>query len=162
MLRFFLCFVALTALYYVVVLLPWVDSTAFPAYLRINARISAAVLNGFGQACHVDNTTIRSPHFAITVRRGCDALEPAWLFAAAVLAFPAPWRRRFAGLLAGTAVILALNLVRIVSLYLLGAHAPALFESAHLEIWPVCFIAIALALWLLWVRRIPASRHASA
>jgi len=150
-LRFGLTFGVLTALYYVAALLPWTDHTLFPAYLESNARISNAILHWFGQASVVTGTTIRSPQFSITIKRGCDALEPSWLFCAAVLAFPAPWRRRLPGLAIGVAAILTLNFVRIVSLYFLGIHLPVIFETMHLEIWPMLFILAALLLWIGWL-----------
>jgi len=150
-LRFGLTFCLLMALYYIVALLPWTDGTLFPAYLEYNAKISNAILHWFGQSSTVVNATIRSPQFSITIKRGCDALEPSWLFCAAVIAFPAPWRRRLAGMVAGVAAILSLNLVRIVSLYFLGVHQPAFFETMHLEVWPVIFIIAALILWISWI-----------
>jgi exosortase H (IPTLxxWG-CTERM-specific) len=150
-LRFGLTFGILMALYYVVALLPWTDTTLFPAYLKENAKISNTILHWFGQASAVTGSTIRSPQFAITIKRGCDALEPSWLFCAAVLAFPAPWRRRLIGMVVGVLAILTLNLVRIVSLYFFGIHLPGSFETMHLEIWPVVFILAALLLWLGWI-----------
>jgi len=150
-LRFGLTFGLVTAIYYVLALTPWVDGDLFPAYLRANAWVSNALLNWLGQSCQADGTTIRSPQFAITIKRGCDALEPSWLFCAAVLAFPAPWRRRLPGMAVGVAAILTLNLVRIVSLYFIGIHFPGFFETMHLEIWPVVFIIVALLLWFVWI-----------
>jgi len=150
-LRFGLTFGVLMAIYYVVALLPWTDGTLFPAYLRSNAELSNTILRWFGQASVVTGSTIRSPQFSITIKRGCDALEPSWLFCAAVLAFPAPWRRRLPGMALGVAAILTLNLVRIVSLFFLGLHLPAFFEMVHLEVWPVLFILAALLLWLGWL-----------
>lgn len=149
--RFGLTFSLVTLLYYVFALVPWVDEELFPAYLRTNAQASSAILNGLGQTCHVENATIRSPQFSITIKRGCDAFEPSWLFCAAVLAFPASWRRRLSGMAIGVAVILALNLIRIVSLYYVGLHLPGFFETIHLEVWPVIFMLVALLLWLNWI-----------
>jgi exosortase H (IPTLxxWG-CTERM-specific) len=149
--RFGLTFGVLMALYYIVTLLPWTDGKLFPAYLEANAKLSNVVLHWFGQASVVAGATIRSPQFSITIKRGCDALEPSWLFCAAVFAFPTSWRRRLPGMFVGVLVILILNLVRIVSLYFLGIHLPAFFETMHLEIWPVIFILVALFLWLGWI-----------
>ena len=149
--RFGLTFGTVTLVYYVVTLLPWIDGTLFPAYLEANARISNAILHLLDQATVVTGTTIRSPQFSVTIKRGCDALEPSWLFCAAVLAFPAPWHRRLVGMAFGVAAILTLNLVRIVSLYFLGVHLPNFFETMHLEVWPVIFIFTALLLWLGWI-----------
>jgi len=150
-LRFGLTFALVTLLYYVVALSTWMDGALFPAYLQVNAMLSNSILHWFGQASTVAGTTIHSPQFSITIKRGCDALEPSWLFCAAVLAFPATWRRRLPGMLIGVTAILALNLVRIVSLYFVGIHLPGLFETMHLEVWPVVFILVALLLWIRWI-----------
>lgn len=155
-------FSLLMAVFYVVSLLPWVDRVALPAYMHLNAAAGAAVLNTFGQGTHAEGIAIRSAAYAVNIRRGCDAIEPSWLLAACVLAFPAGLRAKFGGILAGVVLLHALNLVRITSLFLVGPRWPALFETLHLEIWPVAFIAAAIALWFLWLHRLrPAASPAA-
>jgi exosortase H (IPTLxxWG-CTERM-specific) len=151
MIRFGFSFGILMGLYYCLVLVPFGDGLMY-RYLRANARLASGIINLFGQASRVSGTTIRSAGFAIAVKRGCDAIEPAWFFCAAVLSFPAAFSRKLRGLLAGAAAILALNLARIVSLFYIGLHEPGLFEIAHLEIWPAAFIVAAILLWLGWIR----------
>jgi exosortase H (IPTLxxWG-CTERM-specific) len=149
-LGFFGRFALLLAAFQGVVLLPWADR-AYYGCLCANARVAGAVLRGFGEDVHVFGVIIRTAGYAVAIRRGCDAIEPAWFFCAAVLAFPLPWRRKWPGLLAGTAVLFAVNLLRIVSLYFIGRRIPPLFPSAHLEWWPAAFILAAIALWLAWI-----------
>ena len=150
-LRFLAVFGLLLGVFYAAVFLPVCDR-AFYRYLCVNARVANALLRGLGQSTTVAAVTIRSAQYAVSIRRGCDAIEPAWFFCAAVLAFPGHWRRKPAGLAVGIAAILALNLVRIVSLYFIGLHLPRFFPAAHLEVWPVVFIVVALALWIAWIR----------
>jgi len=66
------------------------------------------------------------------------------LFVAAVLAWPAPWRRRLAAAASGVALLFVVNVIRISSLYFVGLHLPSAFETIHLELWPIVMIAIAL------------------
>ena len=108
-------------------------------------------MNWLGQTTQVSDITIRSAQYAITVRRGCDAVEPSCFFCAALLAFPAPWVRKVLGILAGAVLLQALNLLRIVSLYFIGLHYPRFFNPAHVEIWPALFILVAIALWGGWI-----------
>jgi exosortase H (IPTLxxWG-CTERM-specific) len=143
-------FVALMALAYSLTIIPWFQQVVFPLYLRFNAMIAESVLNVIGEQVHRTDLSISSDRFALQVQRGCDAMEPTMLFVAAVFAFPATWRQRGAGALAGAATLLALNIVRIVSLFLIGAYAPALFDSVHLEIWQVVFIMLTILLWTTW------------
>jgi len=138
-------------LFYGLTLTPFFDRLLY-AYLVANAWLANAVLHLFGEATQISNITIRSSRFAITVRRGCDAIEPAWFFCAAVLAFPASWKARILGALAGSLLLQGLNVIRIVSLYYLGFLFPRLFSIAHLEIWPAVFIVTAMLLWIGWIR----------
>lgn len=149
-LRFGVGFSALMALYYAVALTPQFDRVLFEC-LAWNARASNAVLNLLGQGTTASELTIHSPRFAINVRRGCDAFEPAWFLCAAILAFPAPPRRKPAGMLVGCVVIFATNIVRISSLYLIGVYWPTFFSPAHLEVWPIALILLAVFLWITWI-----------
>lgn len=163
-LRFGLTFGGLMALYYAILLIPFFDRLLY-AYLSANAWATNALLNSLGQDSNVSGTTLQAASFAITVRRGCDALEPAWFHCAAVLAFPAPFRRKLPGMLIGVAVILSFNLLRIGSLFLIRGYWPTLFATAHLEIWPIFFIFLALALWagwIVWAGKSDAHRNAPA
>jgi exosortase/archaeosortase family protein len=81
---------------------------------------------------------------------GCDGLQPIALYCFAVIASPIPWRFKLPGLLAGTVALLALNVVRIVTLFWTGIHAPRIFEMLHIDIWQTIFIIAALLLWILW------------
>ncbi len=139
------------ALYYLLILTPFCDRLLY-AYLGLNARMAHSILNWFGQDTHVSELTIRSARFAIAVRRGCDAIEPSWFFCAALLSFPASSRQKAVGILAGTALFQALNLIRIVSLYFVGIFYPKFFGTAHVEVWPAVFILVAILLWLGWIR----------
>lgn len=157
-LAFTLRFSLLMALFYALSLLPWADRVAFPAYMRANAAAGSLVLHTLGEDTRVDGISIRSERFAVNIKRGCDAVEPSWLLAACIVAFPAAAVAKLWGCLAGVALLQVLNIVRIVSLFMVGQRWPRLFETLHLEVWPMVFIAAAIALWLAWLRRL---RHVS-
>ncbi len=74
--------------------------------------------------------------------------------AAAVLAFPATAAQRAAATLLGCLVIQAVNLVRIVTLYLLGCHRPEWFETFHVTVWQTVVFAVAIAFFVFWTRRV--------
>lgn len=143
------------AVFYGLLLIPAVDRVVY-GYLVANAWISNAILDLLGFATRVDGTLIASADFSIAVRRGCDGLEPAALVISALLAFPAPWTRKIAGILVGTAVLLLLNILRIVSLFWIGSVSRPIFAKAHLEIWPLLFILAAFVIcwgWVRWVQQ---------
>jgi exosortase H (IPTLxxWG-CTERM-specific) len=152
-LRFGISFAILVAAYYAIAVTDVFDHLLV-RLLHWNALASCALLNLFGQDCHISDTYIRSQKFAVNIRRGCDAAEPVWFFVAAVLSFPAPVRSKLAGITVGAALITAANILRISSLFMIGAYFPQFFPTAHLEIWPAMLIVLAAVLWIAWLVRL--------
>jgi exosortase H (IPTLxxWG-CTERM-specific) len=91
--------------------------------------------------------------FTFHVVADCGAIPSMSIFLAAVLAFPAPWSRRFLGILLGIPVLYALNILRLACLGALGAWVGPgpLFDFAHHYVWQGIFIVFVVAVWLLWV-----------
>ncbi len=117
------------------------------------AHASAAVLNVLQERVSVVGTEIRASGFGVDIENGCNGVETALLFCAAVLAFPASWKARGIGLLLGFVAIQGINLVRVVSLFWIGRHHPALFSSAHTVIWQSAVVLAGVLLFLLWASR---------
>jgi exosortase H (IPTLxxWG-CTERM-specific) len=149
---FALAFGLLLAVFYAATLAPLFKDRLFPAYLNLNAGVANWILNLGGQHTTAAASLISSLRFSVDIKRGCDAVEPTALFVAAVLAFPAAWRRKLPGVLMGALVLALLNLVRVVTLFLVGVYFPKTFELMHGEIWQTAFILLALLLWALWIR----------
>jgi exosortase/archaeosortase family protein len=147
---FGLKFGLLILLLYLILDLPVGDRMLF-VYLEFNAWLTNFFLNIFGQHSHVaDGVVVSSTQFSMAIRRGCDAVEATWLLCAAILAFPAPVKKKLWGTLAATVALQALNIVRLLTLYWIGVHWPSFFNSAHMELWPTIFIIVAIVLFLCW------------
>ena len=153
--------VLLVVFYFVVAWRPVNDAAVVPFTAGV-ARVSAAVLRALGEDVTVAGTEIRSSTFAVNIENGCNGVETALLFGAAVLAFPAPWRRRLMGLAAGFAAIEAINLIRVVSLFWIGAHRPAFFSSSHTVLWQSVVVLCGVLLFLAWASREQRARAAAA
>lgn len=127
----------------------------FPKYLSLNAFAAGKILNVLGQNVAVRDKTIRSNErpFSIEIARGCDAVEPAMLFCAAVMASPVPVLQRILAAIGGTVVLMILNFVRVVSLFLVGIYWNAAFDTMHLDVWQVVFIFLAALLFVLWATK---------
>lgn len=93
--------------------------------------------------------------FAVAIAPGCDGIEAVIILVAAVLAFPAPWKHRLAGIGIGFLAIQGLNLVRIISLFYLGQWSRVAFDWFHLYLWQALIVLDALAVWLIWLRYLP-------
>ena len=120
------------------------------------AAASAAVVRAFDGSALAQGKTLYDPRsgFGVTIEAGCNGVEAMLVLLAGILAYPAPWRARLAGLAVGTVAIQALNLVRIVSLFYLGQWNYAWFEWAHLYVWQALIMLDALVVWLLWMRSV--------
>ena len=150
-LRFLGLFILFMAIYYVLSTTSTMRDRFFPWYLEANARASVATLSAFGYPDATRHgTTVSSARGTVTVARGCDAMEPAALFISAVLASPVSWGSRLLAAVVGTALLLAINLIRIISLFLCAVHWKSAFDIMHLDVWQALFIFLAIFLWAIW------------
>ena len=150
-LKFLAIFAFLMVVYWGATTTSAVKDGFFPWYLEMNAKASAGILHGFGyEDMRRDGNALVSPRGAITVERGCDAVEPTALFASAVLASPIVLRSRLIAVGAGTVLLMLMNLFRIISLFLCDVHWKAAFDIMHLDVWQTLFIVFAIVLWGVW------------
>jgi exosortase H (IPTLxxWG-CTERM-specific) len=135
------------------VVLPWTEALA---------RISAGIATLFDSHVAALGRILRSTSngFAVSIEAGCNGIEAAIVLIAAIVAFPAPWKHRAIGILAGLAAVQALNVLRVISLFYLGQWSLPVFEWAHLYLWQALIMLDVLVVWLFWIRTIPARRVA--
>jgi exosortase/archaeosortase family protein len=128
-----------------------IRETWFARYLAAYASVAGAVLRLGGADVHAVGGQLIG-RISLEVAKNCDAMDVNILFAAAVLAFPARWGRRAAGIGVGVALLATVNVLRIASLYCIGVRWPSAFEVIHAEVWPLALVALAVAAFLLWCR----------
>jgi exosortase H (IPTLxxWG-CTERM-specific) len=150
--KYALKFGTLMLLFYAVSVMPFCERVFWPLNLQANAWMANGILNGLRQHTQLIGDTIRTESYAFVVKRGCDATEQAWLFVAAVVAFPVSWRRKVTGVLLGTLLLLILNQARIVALFFVGRGYPEMYDSMHLTLFPAMFVVMAMMLWVAWMR----------
>jgi exosortase/archaeosortase family protein len=92
----------------------------------------------------------------VNIRNGCNGVEAMLIFLAAVLAFPASWKARVAGLVLGILAIQVVNLIRVVALFLTGVYFPSIFNASHTVIWQTIVILFGVLLWIFWANRFAA------
>ena len=97
----------------------------------------------------------------IEIVAGCNGVEAVLILVSAVLAFPAPWKHKLAGIGIGFVAIQALNLVRIISLFYLGQWNRTWFDWFHLYLWQALIVLDALVAFLVWLRWLPQPPRAS-
>jgi len=152
-------FVALIALYCLVAWNPVNDHVIVPI-TQVIASAAGAILHVMGQGVTVSGTTISSNRFAVNINNGCNGIEAMLILLAAIGSFPATMRARIAGLAFGAVIVQLLNEIRIVSLYLIGAYKPSLFQIFHTAVWQVVVILAAIVFFLQWSARVAPSQLA--
>ena len=119
---------------------------------------TSAGLNLLGTSTRVDGTILSSGTFAVDIVAECTAVGPLVLFIGAVAAYPSSLKAKSLGVLLGLVVLSLVNLVRIISLFLIGSAYPDYLEIAHLLVWQTAIILFAIILWLFWVERMAGAR----
>lgn len=164
MLRFVATFlVCLTALFTIELLQP-VQAHVIVPFTSSLAHVSVALMRLFDTHVIAQNDAIVDALSGggIQIVAGCNGVEAVLILVSAVLAFPAPWKHKLAGVAIGFVAIQALNLVRIISLYYLQRWNHVWFEWFHLYLWQALIILDALIFWLVWLRWLPPARTAAA
>lgn len=124
-------------------------------FSRMLVRCSQALISVCGGKAILDGAILRSPDgFAVEMRDGCNAVEVTILLWAAVVAFPATWRLKLAGLIGGSFVIQVVNIFRFISLFYLGQYSVRWFEFAHSYLWESLILLDTIVIFWLWVNRV--------
>lgn len=160
--KFLLRFVVLLLGFYALVAIQPVNDAVVVPFTAFLVKVSAGILLAVGEQVVREGTVIRSALFAVDVKNGCNGIEATLLLLAAMLAFPASARARAAGLAIGLLAIQGVNLVRIVSLFWLGAHRRDVFELFHAAIWQTLLILLAVGIFLAWGKRLRRGEAAEA
>lgn len=123
------------------------------------ARITVWIIKIFDSQAMATGNVIQdlASGFGVAIEAGCNGVEAVIILLAAILAFPAPMPYRLKGILLGMAAIMLLNVARIITLFYLGKWDMAIFEWAHLYVWPVLIILDALVVFMLWTHFAPRS-----
>ncbi|MGE0356047.1 MAG: exosortase H [Burkholderiales bacterium] len=157
MVRFFVAFVAILVALFAAELTPPVQGAVVLPWTEALASASAGLITLFDPRVAAYGKILLNPTngFAISIEAGCNGIEAAIILIAAMLAFPAPWKHRVVGILAGLSAVQALNVVRVISLFYLGQWNMGFFEWAHLYLWQALIMLDVLVVWLVWIRTLP-------
>ncbi|MEE9345270.1 MAG: exosortase H [Methylococcales bacterium] len=157
MLRFFIIFVIIQGVLFTLELLQPVREFFVIPFTEVIAHASAWVVQLFDSNVISHGILLQDSKtgFAVSIESGCNGIEAALVLIAAILAYPAPWKHKLIGLVAGLLTIQILNLIRIISLFYLGQWNQQVFEWAHLYVWQGLIMLDALVVFLIWLRTIP-------
>ena len=160
MLRFFIIFSVLLIGLFTLELFQSAEKYIILPFTSMIADISVWIVQGFDDNVIASGNVLRDKvsGFGVRIERGCNGLEAVIILFSAIFAFPAPFKNKLIGFVAGFFAIQLLNLVRIISLYYLGQWNYTAFEWFHLYLWQALIILDALVVWLIWLRTLPGAR----
>jgi len=149
--RFLLLFCVSLAVLFGLLLAPFTEP-AIRSFTTGLVTVSAQLIRVFGGHAAARGDILENPtsHFAIQMAYGCNGAHVTILLWAAVLAFPATWKQKAKGLLAGTAAIHVVNLIRFISLFYVGEYNRAWFDFAHLYLWESLMMIDTLVIFWTW------------
>lgn len=148
--RYAITFLIGAFVFYIITDMAWFENVR-QVVLDVFASISSRFLSILGYGTIAQKGNVSSDQFSVSIKEGCDALAPIILYALATLLYPTSWNYRIKGWFWGILTLFLLNVVRIVSLFMIGIHIPQMFDVIHFDIWQVLFIVCAATLWMYWV-----------
>ncbi len=140
--RYLLSALALELLFFALLQANWVKTALLVPFTHVQAAIALWYSGG--------------PALPLTVTLSCSGADAIALGLGAILAYPAPWRRRLTGGAGLLAVVVPFNIARIVTLAFVGP-ASSWFTPLHLYVWPSILVAAVAACFLVWIRWSPAA-----
>lgn len=163
MLRFILIFMVLLVVLFIAELTPPVERHVILPFTSVLADVCAWIIHLFDGTTISNGKLIQNADgsFIVSIERGCNGVEAVIILLSAILAFPAPWKHKLAGIGLGFVAIQLLNVVRIVSLFYLGLWSQIWFKWFHEYLWQALIVLDALIVFLIWLRYVPAPRRAA-
>lgn len=118
----------------------------------LTARAAFNTLQILGVPAVLSGTTISHPSgLALEIYFGCTGFLPAVCLSVAIWASPGAAQRKLMGIGVGVPILLALNLLRVVHLYVIGMTRPELFDFLHGVVWQATIGAAVIGMWWLWL-----------
>ncbi|WP_339753007.1 exosortase family protein XrtF [uncultured Winogradskyella sp.] len=141
----------------------------YPDYFtNLVAKQSNTLLNGIGYEADViphpnepSMKIIINGKFVARIIEGCNAISIIILFLSFIIAFAGKFRTTLMYCFAGSIIIYAFNLVRIVILSVGLYHYPWRREILHTVIFPMFIYGTVFLLWMVWVNRFSKNKKAS-
>ncbi|MBU2922983.1 exosortase family protein XrtF [Winogradskyella psychrotolerans] len=140
-------------------------SKFYPDYLtHLVAEQTNALLNGLGYESnimpHPNESSVKiiiNGTYVARVIEGCNAVSIIILFLSFIVAFAGKFKTTLIYCFAGSIIIYAFNLIRIVILSIGLYHYPWRREILHTVIFPMLIYGTVFLLWMVWVNRF--SKH---
>ena len=120
----------------------------------VTADLTGFFLKLFGLTVRVSGRLVSMPNFSIEVVGECTGLYELLIFLAAMIAYPAGWKKKLIGAGLAMPFLYAVNLIRMIFITLVANWSPKTFDFLHMYFWQVAMILIILSAWVLWIEKV--------
>ncbi|MFH0930954.1 MAG: archaeosortase/exosortase family protein [Candidatus Zixiibacteriota bacterium] len=126
-------------------------SSPIQKLIIVTTYLTGLILNLLGMGAEIGEEFLSLKNFSVTVIPECTGLHEIVIFLAALLAYPASFKKKLWGILLGIPFIFLVNIFRMVFITAISNYRPDTFEFLHLYFWQVALILIILSAWILWI-----------
>jgi archaeosortase B (VPXXXP-CTERM-specific) len=120
----------------------------------VTADLTGLFLKLFGLTVRVSGRVVSLPNFSVEVVGECTGLYEMLIFLAALIAYPAGWKKKLMGAVLGIPFLYVINIVRMIFITVVGNWSPQTFDFLHLYFWQVAMILIIVSVWVLWIEKV--------
>ncbi|MBD3299508.1 MAG: exosortase H [candidate division Zixibacteria bacterium] len=153
MLRFLAVF--LIALLALAILFPWLSARYHQQmlmFMSATAWLVGKTLILLGEDIVISGRFLSGTGFSIQVIEECTGAYEILIFWAAVIAYPSRWRGKLIGLTGGAVALIALNVIRMVFLFMIGQYRNDWFDFMHTYFWQATLILMITTVWIVWIK----------
>jgi len=118
------------------------------------ADITGFSLKLLGMTVRVSGRIVSISNFSIEVVGECTGLYEMLIFLAAMIAYPASWKRKLIGAGLGIPFLYLINIIRMIFITVVGNWSPQTFDFLHMYFWQVAMILIIVSAWVLWIEKV--------
>ncbi len=151
--KLFLSFLLALMIFYIIWATPFFQDNIIKNVAIAYAKASSVILNILGYSVNSFEDIVSNKHFSISIKNGCDGVEGLAIYLCALLIYPTSWSNKLKGMFWGLCFLVLLNLLRIISLFLIGIHIPSIFDLMHESVWQVLFIVMSILALLVFINQ---------
>lgn len=130
-------------------------SNLLTAPALVTANITNGFLNMIGIETIQNGTVITQPHvFAYEIHHRCLGILPASALLIFMAIQPVGFGAKIIGICVGLPLLFALNITRLIHLFLVGIHQPDYFWVAHHVVWNLIVFIFVVLMVVIWLDRL--------
>jgi archaeosortase B (VPXXXP-CTERM-specific) len=122
--------------------------------MAVTADLTGFFLRLFGLTVNISGRVVSLSNFSMEVVGECTGLYEMLIFLAAMISYPANYKKKLIGAGMGLPLLYVINIIRMVFIAIIGNWSPKSFDFMHMYFWQVAMILIIVSVWVLWIEKV--------